>query len=85
MDLLIQLGIFALLLLVGLVFGRAAEARHFRELQRREAELAEARRVARRWVVMKSSDPSVFPGLGLEALIPAAGAPVFWGRAHGNP
>jgi hypothetical protein len=47
--------------------------------------VAEARRVARRWVVMKSSDPSVFPGLGLEALIPAAGAHVFWGRAHGNP
>jgi 16S rRNA (guanine1516-N2)-methyltransferase len=47
--------------------------------------VSEARRVARRWVVMKSSDPSVFPGLGLEALIPAAGAHVFWGRAHGNP
>jgi uncharacterized protein YbjQ (UPF0145 family) len=40
MELLIQLGIFALLLLVGLVFGRAAEARHFRELARREGELA---------------------------------------------
>jgi uncharacterized protein YbjQ (UPF0145 family) len=40
MDLLIQLATFALLLLVGLVFGRAAEARHFRDLQRREAELA---------------------------------------------
>jgi uncharacterized protein YbjQ (UPF0145 family) len=40
MELLIQLGIFALLLLVGLVFGRAAEARHFRDLARREAELA---------------------------------------------
>jgi uncharacterized protein YbjQ (UPF0145 family) len=40
MELLIQLSVFALLLLVGLVFGRAAEARHFREIQRREAELA---------------------------------------------
>jgi uncharacterized protein YbjQ (UPF0145 family) len=37
MELLIQLGVFVLLLLVGLVFGRASERRHFRELSRREA------------------------------------------------
>jgi uncharacterized protein YbjQ (UPF0145 family) len=40
MELLIQLGFVALLLLVGLVFGRAAEKRHFRDLERREAEFA---------------------------------------------
>jgi 16S rRNA (guanine1516-N2)-methyltransferase len=45
------------------------------------AAVDEARRVARRWVVMKSSDPSVFPALGLEAMTPPAGAHVFWGRA----
>jgi uncharacterized protein YbjQ (UPF0145 family) len=39
MELLVQLGFFALLLLVGLVFGRASERRHFREIERREAEL----------------------------------------------
>ncbi len=39
MELLIQLGIFVVLLGVGLVFGRASERRHFREIQRREAEL----------------------------------------------
>jgi len=39
MELLVQLGIFAVLLLVGLVFGRASEKRHFREIRRREAEL----------------------------------------------
>lgn len=39
MELLLQLGIFAVLLLVGLVFGRASEKRHFREIRRREAEL----------------------------------------------
>ncbi len=39
MELLIQFGIFAVLLLVGLVFGRASERRHFRDIQRREAEL----------------------------------------------
>jgi uncharacterized protein YbjQ (UPF0145 family) len=38
-ELLVQLGIFAVLLLVGLVFGRASEQRHFREIRRREAEL----------------------------------------------
>jgi uncharacterized protein YbjQ (UPF0145 family) len=40
MELLIQLGFVAILLLVGLVFGRAAEKRHFRDIERREAELA---------------------------------------------
>jgi uncharacterized protein YbjQ (UPF0145 family) len=39
MELLVQLGIFAVLVLVGLVFGRASEQRHFREIRRREAEL----------------------------------------------
>jgi uncharacterized protein YbjQ (UPF0145 family) len=39
-ELLIQLAFVGLLLLVGLVFGRAAEARHFRDIARREAELA---------------------------------------------
>jgi uncharacterized protein YbjQ (UPF0145 family) len=39
MELLLQLGLFAVLLLVGLVFGRASEQRHFREIRRREAEL----------------------------------------------
>lgn len=39
MELLLQLGLFAVLLLVGLVFGSASERRHFRELARREAEL----------------------------------------------
>lgn len=41
MELLVQLGIFAALLLIGLVFGRLAESRHFRALQQREAELRE--------------------------------------------
>jgi uncharacterized protein YbjQ (UPF0145 family) len=40
-ELLIQIGFVALLLLVGLVFGRAAERRHFRDIERREAELAD--------------------------------------------
>lgn len=39
MELLIQLGFFATLLLVGLLFGRASEKRHFAELARRETEL----------------------------------------------
>jgi len=39
MELLIQLGFFLTLLAIGLVFGRAAEKRHFRSLQQREAEL----------------------------------------------
>ena len=39
MEILIQLGIFATLLLVGLFFGRASEQRHFADLARREAEL----------------------------------------------
>jgi uncharacterized protein YbjQ (UPF0145 family) len=38
-ELLVQLGFFIVLLLVGLVFGRASERRHFREIARREAEL----------------------------------------------
>lgn len=40
MELLVQLGFIALLLLIGLVFGRAAEKRHFRDIERREAEFA---------------------------------------------
>ena len=39
MDLLIQLGIFLALLLIGLLFGRMAEKRHFAHIAKREAEL----------------------------------------------
>lgn len=39
MELLIQLGIFATLLLIGLVFGRLSERRHFKRLAEREAAL----------------------------------------------
>jgi uncharacterized protein YbjQ (UPF0145 family) len=38
MELLIQLGVFAILLIVGWLFGSANERRHFRELARREGE-----------------------------------------------
>ncbi len=41
----------------------------------------EAKRVARRLVLMKSSVPEVFPSLGLEPLSPTRNAIVFWGRA----
>jgi uncharacterized protein YbjQ (UPF0145 family) len=37
MELLVQLVAFVVLLLVGLVFGRASERRHFRDIERREA------------------------------------------------
>ncbi|MCU0760383.1 MAG: YbjQ family protein [Steroidobacteraceae bacterium] len=37
MELLIELGAFLVLLVVGLVFGRASERRHFRDIERREA------------------------------------------------
>ena len=36
MELLLELGIFLVLLVVGLVFGRASERRHFRDIERRE-------------------------------------------------
>jgi len=39
MELLIQLGFFAGLLAIGLVFGTAAERRHFSSLKQREADL----------------------------------------------
>ncbi len=39
MELIIQFGVFLALLTLGLTFGRAAEKRHFRQLQAREAEL----------------------------------------------
>ena len=39
MELIIQLVVVAILLLVGLVFGRMAEKRHFAELAKKEAEL----------------------------------------------
>ena len=39
MDLLIQLGIFLALLLIGLLFGRVAEKRHFAHIAKREADL----------------------------------------------
>lgn len=41
MELLIQFGIFLLLLLAGLLFGSAAERRHYRRLRAREAALRE--------------------------------------------
>ncbi|MBL8917347.1 MAG: class I SAM-dependent methyltransferase [Myxococcaceae bacterium] len=44
------------------------------------ATIDEARRVARRLVLMKSSDPSLFPPLGLEPLAPSSTASVYWGR-----
>lgn len=39
MEALIQLGFLVVLLLIGWIFGVAAEKRHFKEIQRREAEL----------------------------------------------
>lgn len=45
------------------------------------AAIEEAKRVARRLVLMKFSDPEVFPALGLEPLAPAPNAFVYWGRA----
>lgn len=39
MELLFQLGVFVVLLMVGLVFGRMAEKRHFEALAKKEAEL----------------------------------------------
>ena len=39
MELLIQLGIVACLMIIGLVFGRMAEQRHFASLAKKEAEL----------------------------------------------
>lgn len=39
MELLIQLTVVAVLLLVGLLFGRAAEKRHFQELAQKEQAL----------------------------------------------
>ena len=39
MELLFQLAVFVTLLVIGLVFGRASERRHFRQLQEREAQL----------------------------------------------
>lgn len=39
MEGLIQIGIFAVLMIVGLVFGVAAEKRHFKSIQLRESEL----------------------------------------------
>lgn len=41
MELLIQFGLLLLFLTIGLVFGRAAERKHFRDIARREAELAD--------------------------------------------
>ncbi|MDP3237195.1 MAG: class I SAM-dependent methyltransferase [Myxococcales bacterium] len=45
------------------------------------AAVDEARRVARRMVLMKSSDPALFPALGLEPVAPQANAFVYWGRS----
>ena len=58
-----------------------AELRRFadaRPLTR--AAVDEASRVARRLVLMKSSDPELFPALGLEPVAPQANAFVYWGR-----
>jgi len=41
MEMLFQLGLFALLLLAGLLFGRAAEKRHYRNLIEREQALSD--------------------------------------------
>jgi uncharacterized protein YbjQ (UPF0145 family) len=41
MEALLQLGLFALLLAVGLLFGRAAERRHYRELIAREQQYSD--------------------------------------------
>lgn len=57
-----------------------AELRRFadpRPLTR--AAVDEARRVARRLVLMKSSDPEIFPALGLEPIAPQPNALVYWG------
>lgn len=59
-----------------------AELRRFADMAALDRETVdEAKRVARRLVLMKSSLPEVFPGLGLEPLSPARNAIVFWGRA----
>lgn len=59
-----------------------AELRRFADMTPLDRETVdEARRVARRLVLMKSSAPEVFPSLGLEPLSPARNAIVFWGRA----
>lgn len=59
-----------------------AELRRFAEMTPLErATVDEAKRVARRLVLMKSSEPEVFPPLGLEPLSPSRNAIVFWGRA----
>lgn len=57
------------------------QLRRFAETTRiSRATVDEARRVARRLVLMKSSDPEVFPPLGLEPLRPSRGAIVYWGQ-----
>lgn len=59
-----------------------AELRRFADMTPLGRETVdEAKRVARRLVLMKSSVPEVFPSLGLEPLAPARNAIVFWGRA----
>ncbi len=60
-----------------------AELRRFadaRPLSR--AAVDEARRIARRLVLMKSADPEIFPALGLEPLAPQSNALVYWGRSR---
>ncbi len=41
----------------------------------------EARRIARRLVLMKSDDPRIFPALGLEAALPESNVTIYWGRS----
>lgn len=62
MEGLIQIGLFACLLLVGLVFGRMAEKRHFRELERQEAQLRDI-------LVFTGKCPPVEPGFTHSTLV----------------
>lgn len=58
-----------------------AELRRFAEPRPlTRAAVDEARRVARRLVLMKSADPETFPPLGLEPQAPQPNALVYWGR-----
>jgi hypothetical protein len=70
------------------MFERAKSAPAAFSMLRRYAEarpltvelVAQARRVARRMVLVKSEDPRLFPTLGLEPLAPISGSTLYWGR-----
>lgn len=62
MEALIQIGLFACLLLVGLVFGRMAEKRHFRALEREEAALRDI-------LVFTGKRPPTEPGFAHSTLV----------------